>query len=299
MSGPRKSFLVLVLLLGLTLLSPAQDAVTTVQLPDGRTTQLTFTTIDVPGAAITVIYGANRTGDLVGYYGDSSAGPKHAFLLRNGVFTFFDYPGATTTVASGINDSGQIVGYAEAQGGLIARGFVYDGQNFTTIKMRNKAVTFVTGINNAGDIVGSAGSPFITRGFKSRDGQVDPIFPPGSYSYVDVNGINSFGVIVGSTAGAELRGFFLRNGRFGRVLFPEANNTAAFGINDDGVIVGWYDAAGQTSAFMRKHGQYVSFSYPGADTYASGINAAGLIVGSYTFDYLSWHGFVASSVALP
>src|SRR5437773_12498902 len=73
--------------------------------------QLTYTSIDVPGAGYTSVQGINTAGDMVGYYGNTSNGPFHGFLLRGGNFTFFDYPGAGSTVASKINDSGLIVGY--------------------------------------------------------------------------------------------------------------------------------------------------------------------------------------------
>jgi hypothetical protein len=47
--------------------------------------ELTFTQIDVPGAALTRAQGLNDRGQIVGIYGDDVR--RHGFLLSNGVFT--------------------------------------------------------------------------------------------------------------------------------------------------------------------------------------------------------------------
>ena len=61
--------------------------------------------------------GINNSGQIVGYYDDSS-GNSHGFLYSNGTWTTLDDPLATKgTEAVGINDSGQIVGnYADSSG---------------------------------------------------------------------------------------------------------------------------------------------------------------------------------------
>src|SRR5438132_774100 len=92
------------------------------------TAQLTFTTIDVPGAGYTVVTGINSAGDMVGTYGSTSQGPYHGFLLKGGNFTFFDYPGAPSTLTGKINDSGLILG--NTFDGSQERGFSYDGTTF-------------------------------------------------------------------------------------------------------------------------------------------------------------------------
>ena len=53
---------------------------------------LTFTTVDVPGAVVTSIQGVNTAGDMVGFHQDVVNGQYHAFVLREGKFTLFDYP---------------------------------------------------------------------------------------------------------------------------------------------------------------------------------------------------------------
>src|SRR5712671_3186210 len=71
-----------------------------------QTLNLTFTTIDVPGAGLTVIAGMNSAGDMVGWYSQAYNTPSSGFLLSGGNFSFFDYPRGDSTLAFGINDSG-------------------------------------------------------------------------------------------------------------------------------------------------------------------------------------------------
>src|SRR5256885_467924 len=83
-----------------------------------------FSTIVVPGSALTRAFGINSAGDVVGDWADAN-GNHHGFILKNGNFTTFDFPGATSTTAYGINDGGDIVGtYTDASGQ--SHGFVTD-----------------------------------------------------------------------------------------------------------------------------------------------------------------------------
>jgi hypothetical protein len=71
-----------------------------------------FTTIDGPGASLTVPYRSNNRGRIIGAYVDT-AGKSQPFLLdmgAGGPFTPIDYPGAAFTVPFDINDRRQIVG---------------------------------------------------------------------------------------------------------------------------------------------------------------------------------------------
>ena len=261
--------------------------------PTDISAQLTFTTIDVPGAGLTSVQGINTVGDMVGYYGNSGNGASHAFLLRSGIFTFFDYPGANSTRASGINDSGLIVGYTV---GLRERGFTFDGNAFTSIRSGNNTATVTWGLNNAGDIVGGAGTIYTTQGFEMRGGHFKTISPPGEYVYVYATGVNNLGKVVGWD---DSGGFAYSRGKFKTISFPGANQTEAWGVNDSGAVVGWYGIGASVFGFALLDGQYISFAYPGAlYTLAFGINASGQIVGAYTFDNITWHGFVTSPLTL-
>src|SRR5215510_1709259 len=79
----------------------------------------TFTTIDVPGASGTEAFGINRSGRIVGSFGDATGG--HGFLKDGVTYTPFDAPGAVSTWAYGINEVGQIAGhFYDIQGGSTA-----------------------------------------------------------------------------------------------------------------------------------------------------------------------------------
>ncbi len=258
--------------------------------------QLTFTTIDVPGAGVTDIYGINSAGDMVGYYGTNTSASKHAFLYHGGAFTFFDYPGASSTVATGINDSGRIAGYAE-KGDALLISFLYDGNTFTAVRIPGKTATVAWGLDNVGDIVGGDGTPGTTRGFELRGRRFKDVSPPGTFVYVYATGVNNLGEVVGWT---DYNGFAYKNGKFQTITYPGAYQTEAWDVNDSGVIVGWYLSGGVVSGFALVNGQFTSFTYPGAKgTLPRGINAAGQIVGEYTLDYITYHGFVTSSLASP
>jgi len=76
-----------------------------------------YTSIDVPGADLTVAFGINDAGQIVGFYGGSTG--NHGFLLSGGVYTSIDVPGAVETYAAGINDAGQVVGRYFEGGGSV------------------------------------------------------------------------------------------------------------------------------------------------------------------------------------
>ncbi len=118
-----------------------------------------FTTIDVPGAAATGVFGINNRGQMVGSYIDADGG-YHGFVRdRKGrITTLPEAPGADPlsggTQPLSINDLGQIVGLAyDAQGG--SRGFLLERGRLKLIDARRDAVfTRPLDINNRGDIVG-------------------------------------------------------------------------------------------------------------------------------------------------
>jgi probable HAF family extracellular repeat protein len=92
----------------------APDGVHGFLLDNGR-----YTTIDAPGVPITVPFGINDRGQIVGLT-QPVPGPEltgvRGFLLAKGAkgpFTPISFPDAPRTIATGINDRGQIVGAYE------------------------------------------------------------------------------------------------------------------------------------------------------------------------------------------
>lgn len=275
-------------LLGFTPLLHAQSTVDTVNL--------TFTTIDVPGAADTNVLGINTAGDVVGDYASSDIAPPHGFKFSGGIFTLFDYPGQYWTVPFGINDAGLISGSAYAIDGTSGVGFLYDGTAFTTLQAQGKSATLPRGINNAGTVVGGYGKSLSsTRGFALVGTKFKTVSPPGVYTFVFGDGINNRNQVVGT---ADQGGFFSSNGTFKTIAVPGASETQPFGINDNGVVVGWYFGCAPSCTshgFVFLRGRYLSFDYPGAmSTFADGINNSGEIVGSYTFDNQTFHGYITN-----
>jgi uncharacterized membrane protein len=262
---------------------------------------LTFTTIDVPGAIATDVGGINSDGVMVGVYSEPNNAPGGGFVLSGGNFTLFAYPGGDSTTANGINDSGLVVGWAYVNQRTAAVGFLYDGTTFTTIQVPGKSATISWGINNAGNIVGGAGTLSAIKGFELKGSRFKKISPPGTYLDVYGTGISNLGEIVGSTSGGfgSNNGFAYKGGKFRTISFPGANDlTEAWGVNDGGIIVGWYEKCTPCAfhGFAYKNWKYLSLDYPGAAaTFALGINNAGQVVGAYSLDNIT-HGFVTSPI---
>jgi probable HAF family extracellular repeat protein len=280
------SFALLLCLMACPIITQAQTKV--------KTINVTFTTIDVPGAGYTEATGVNNEGVVVGIYGDSTSTDSHGFSLTAGSFQYFEYPGQTFTVPMGINDSGLIVGHA---GESPVIGFEYDGTVFAQLKDRSYSAVFGDGINNAGEVVGGFGTPYVTRGFQMRGGRYKSINFPGQYTYAAATGINTANVIVGWTSSPD-QAYIYINGTFRTVDFPGASDTTVWGINDSNTFVGSYSSSNCICGFVSKNGRFASIAYPGAvATGANGINSLGEIVGEYTFDYQTWHAFVTDPIS--
>ena len=205
--------------------------------------QVTFTTIDFPGAAGTEVLGINTAGDVVGAY-YLTPYLWHGFKYSAGQFTPIDYPGAQETLAFGINDSGMIVGWYDTGQGLSTYGFQYDGKTFTPLQYGNQVITEAKGINNAGQIVGLTGNSNAQLGLQVTGGRLTIIEPPGksNYFYAAANGINNLGDVVGDMLlyTSNFEGFRYTNGNFEKLDYPGATSTYLYGINDSGIMVGYY-----------------------------------------------------------
>jgi probable HAF family extracellular repeat protein len=111
-----------------------------------------FTTLDVTGAAFTILGGLNNSGEVVGTYAVNDIG-LFGFLESNGKFTSLSIPGANEVFANAINDSGEIVGtFLDTSGKL--HGFLYQNGAFTVFNYPGALDTWAQGINDEGDIVG-------------------------------------------------------------------------------------------------------------------------------------------------
>jgi hypothetical protein len=84
-----------------------------------------FTTLSVPGALNTQVWGLSNSSTIVGDYTYYNGGPTYGFIYKNGIFHTIVEPKSTgLTVIQGINDQGTIVGYYGSASGAYSSAFV-------------------------------------------------------------------------------------------------------------------------------------------------------------------------------
>lgn len=271
----------------------------------------TYTTIDFPGAPLTLAVDVNDLGQIVGEYTFTTVNLRQGFLLSRGVFTSITFPGSSFTRAIGINHGGDIVGdYIMAgSGGSNEHGYLLRGGVFTSISFPNADATLAQGINATGDIVGTYKDKQGKHGFLLHQGIFTSIDFPGADSYTEAWKINDNGVIVGRYEGGDSKYhvYTLVNGTFTSVpdvpgalqVAPDAFSEAG-GINNSGDLVSNYASAtpynfhsvGNLHGFLLSGGDYTTIDFPNAAwTLAFGINGSDEIVGLYE-DASGIHGFL-------
>jgi len=150
-----------------------------------------------PGSSYTGAIGINNSGEISGYFSNTSNFFGQGFTYSGGVFSVFDvpFPGAMQTFAYGLNNSGQIVGdYYDASG---YHGFLDSGGLFSPISVPGAPnATSASGINDSGQIVGYYHLPSGYNGFLDNGGVPSTFDVPGA-SQTLAEGINNNGQIVG------------------------------------------------------------------------------------------------------
>lgn len=259
----------------------------------------TYTTMVVPGATYTEIYGINDSGQIVGFFADSRG--YHGFLYSGGTYTQLDAPGADKeTFAYGINKSGRIVGsFVDSRGQ--EHGFLYSGGIYTQLDVPGaNNETFAHGINDSGQIVGFFfDSSSNTHSFLYSEGSFSQLDVPGSGVNTQAYGINNAGQIVGYfgiSGGNSQYGFLYSGGAFSQLNVPNTGLIVATGINNSGQIVGYFgdNTYLYYHGFLYSGGSFTSFdeSSPYITMDAFGVNDAGQIVG--TFYESAYTGFLAT-----
>jgi uncharacterized membrane protein len=277
-----------------------------------------FTSIDYPGAMMTVGRGINPEGEIAGWY-FAADGSQHGYILQNGVFRTIDFPGASaTTTDGGPNPKGDVVGnYVDSSS--VNHGYLLSRGVFTTIDFPGAAFTQVARyINDRGDIVGWYVDPvgnshgFVFRRHDdSQEFEHDLLNAPeskGTYISIDVpgamatraGGINSEGEIVGSydDASGTTHGFLLSHRKFTTIDDPNADptqgGTFAWGISPSDTVVGsYFDSSGNPHAFLLRRGFFHTLVIPPTGHgQAFGINPQGDIVGQHDDANGMIHGFL-------
>lgn len=201
-----------------------------------------FTSIEVPGAQLTLAYKINDRGQIVGAYTTDGI-VRHGFLLNDGVLTTIDVPGAPYTQAFDIDSNGQIVGeYQDAAGTF--HGFLRDTSGaFTTIDLPGTTGMSITGMNDRGQMIGVYGDAAgAIHAFLLHQGVVTTIDVRGAVLTIP-EGINNHGQVVGVYVdGVRGRGFMLSNGTLTTPAVPPGTFGTSFplDIDDRGRIFGVY-----------------------------------------------------------
>ena len=199
-----------------------------------------YVPLNVPGAMTSAGTGINTSGEIVGWYKDSS-GNAHGFLYDGSRYTTIDDPGSLITYAYDINDAGLIVGYY-ADSNYFYHGLLYDNGTSTAIDFPGAFSTFAYGINSSGDIVGSydyapGGSE---HGFLLRNGVYLSLDDPLA-NETFAQGINDAGTIAGYYYDANFipHGFTYAGGIFTTVDVTGAQATELWRIKNSGNVVGF------------------------------------------------------------
>lgn len=220
---------------------------------------IAFTPINYPGATSTVATGINNSGQIVGYWSNSTVGG--GFLLNGGTYTSFNYPGSLSTTPSGINDAGQVVGYYFDASGT-THGFLYYGPKFYSFDYPGGTLNFVGGVNGDGTIVGA----YYDLGSGCDCGFAEYAIPP------------------------------TWTGTFTSFSYPGAGDTFAAGINNDNQLTGYfYGGNGPADGFQFSNGiLFTSFQFPSASVTAlESTNDFNQAAGIYVDAANHGHGFVA------
>ena len=217
-----------------------------------------FSTINVPGALNTSVFGVNDGGDVVGSF-ETSAHVFHGFLLHHtGQLQIIDPPSPLFGAPEAVNNSLVVVG----------GDFKWQGGKFTKLDFRtpgNGEDQELTGISNSGIIVGSLFHQDFWNGILKAGSDFD-LFPRINGSDTHINGINGRGDVVGngfignggyvafhveagetSTDGSErpLNPIIIR--------FPGSNGTIPNSINYQQAIVGTYNINNIDHGFLAVH----------------------------------------------
>ena len=229
-------------------------------LPDGTAKSYllqgkAFKDVIFPGAAVTLAFGINKSGLVVGTYSPTTSSlDSHGFTFKGTTYKTFDFPGSTYTHPYNINVNGDIVGiYADAD--LVAHAFLLHKGTFTSFDAPfGQVLTAPYAINKKGTIVGIYQLPQdgTNHGFILDNGTYTQVDFPGAVS-TDLNGINDSGDIVGdyTSDGSTYHCFLLRAGTFTSfdVPFPGSALNGATGINNNGQIIGTYGANDNTTFY--------------------------------------------------
>jgi hypothetical protein len=252
----------------------------------------TWTTIDVPGATGTSVWGIDGR-NIAGDYGDSLG--MHGFVYDGTNWTTLDAPGAISTYVYGISGSNVVGTYIA---GNKQYSFLYDGANWNVINMPGAVTTALSGIEGNNLVGSSWDSSGVSKGFL-----YDRTPGKESWTIIEKPGVVN-GTYIWGIDGSNVVGQY--NDEFGQhgFLYDGTNwvtldafgsdETTAIGI--DGMnIVGLYEDVYRPHhdhGFLYDGTNWVALDAPGSiDTQAYDIDGAN--VGGFYRDAFGYdHGFI-------
>jgi len=269
----------------------------------------TFTTLDYPGALLTVANDINNSGKIVGFYRDANL-EFHGFVYDpvSDSFASIDYtnPVCTTgTDARGINERGNIVGACTDNANNFY-GYLLTADGFTAIQAPGHLSTIAQSISSDSRVVGcihdtnTSTTMFAMShdadGFSFFGGMFGGLNGIGfMHNGVSPDGTNVAGIFM-DTSVNRARAYLVRDRVIMPFDYPGATLTQAWDVNAAGDVAGVYrDTSGRIHGYLRSaNGEFTPVDYPGATlTRAFGINASGDIVGTYIAGGIQ-HAFVRS-----
>ena len=257
----------------------------------------TWTTLDMPGASHTSVFGISGN-SIVGYYVVGSN--KYGYLYNGTIWTPLNYPGANLTQANGI--SGNIVaGFYDDSSGEHA--FLYDGASYTSLTYPGATTGTWAGSISGSNVVGAYGdsdgnghaffydgTSWITLDCPWAD------YSPSGKKVTEAYGISGSNIVGAYTDNAYNAHGFLYNGTSWTSLdYPGAIQTWAVGISGNSIVGAYADSSGNAHGFLYDAytgGTWTALNYPGAkNTTAYGIEGSS-IVGAYVDSSGNEHGFL-------
>lgn len=201
-------------------------------------------------------------------------------------FTSVSVPGAVQTYPSGINNAGVVVGTYQDSANA-THGFILQGQKVMTLDVPNGTNTSVGHVNRTSSTVEVVGSYKNSAGrylgFLYKNGRYVDIPGPKGCTSSSAQGINSYGMVVGSYTDSSnvTHGYLLTNRGYTALNVSMAQIVVATGINDQGQIVLWavngLFGTGTSYLYDIKTKQYTTIDVPEASqgSYAQDIDNAG------------------------
>lgn len=243
----------------------------TATTPDWVTVAFTYTNKDgklkqfsVPGSTYTSAHACYK-GRLMGQTIVNEVHQGFA-VLPDGSVQLVSPADSNWASVNGTNSSGTLVGYYYPNdlGGKNSAGFLLkkDG-SFSQYVIPNYSQVQLVHITEDGTLLGnrSLGNPLRTYGFIDRQGVIEEVKVPSSYSTF-VTGMNADGQIVGYyyQSGSAKRGFAMKNGVYKAFALPSnGGDTYPMAIDNDSRVVGYLVNTVDWSSvnFIAKLGQLI------------------------------------------